>query len=44
MPSADVSDPEMGGDRGSYIFGDWGGGDAERGRDTCCGEAEYTGG
>ena len=25
MPSADVSDPEMGGDKGSYISGEGGG-------------------
>jgi hypothetical protein len=33
MPSAEVSDPEMGGDKGSYILGD-GGGDAW-GMETC---------
>lgn len=38
MPSADVSDPEMGGDKGSYILGDCGGGEPERGIGTCCGE------
>jgi len=44
MPSAEVSDPEMGGDMGSYIFGEAGGGEAARGMETCWGEEEYTGG
>lgn len=32
MPSAEVSDPEMGGDNGSYILGDCGGDEADMGR------------
>lgn len=43
MPSAEVSDPEMGGDKGSYIVGDAGGGEPARGMETCCGEDAYTG-
>jgi len=31
MPSAEVSDPEMGGDKGSYMLGDCGGGEADMG-------------
>lgn len=39
MPSADVSDPEMGGDKGSYMCGEGGGGEpAGRVMDTCCGD------
>jgi len=41
MPSAEVSDPEMGGERGSYILGEGGGGEFERGSAACCGD-EYT--
>ena len=39
-----MSDPETGGDKGSYISGDGGGGEVERGRETCGGEEVYTGG
>lgn len=34
MPSAEVSEPESWGERGSYMSGDGGGGEAGRGRET----------
>ena len=42
MPSAEVSDPEMGGERGSYILGLGGGGELDNAIGTCCGEELYT--
>lgn len=40
MPSADVSEPEIGGDKGSYWLGECGGGDdaPERGKFRLVGE------